>query len=88
VTEEVDAPKNTTTPAQKTRPTPHPRSLKASGDIEPGDGELRVRLEPLSAPRRTQALAAFCQQLNTTQTRYPGTSLILRYEVKPSPRTA
>ena len=48
----------------------------------------RVRLEPLSAPRRTRALAALCDQLNTTETRYPGTSLILRYQVKTHPGTA
>jgi hypothetical protein len=33
--------------------------------------------------RRTQALAALCDQLNQTQTCYPGTDLALRYEVKP-----
>ena len=63
-------------------------ALTTAGDIEPAEGELRVRLEPLSAPRRTRALAALCQQLSTTQTCYPGTSLILRYEVKPHPGTA
>jgi len=62
--------------------------LNASGDIIPGDGVLRVRLDPLTAPRRTRALQALCQQLNATQTRYPGTSLILRYEVKEHPGTA
>jgi hypothetical protein len=63
-------------------------ALHGSGDIIPGDGTLTVRLDPLSAPRRTRALAALCQQLNTAQTRYPGTSLILRYEVKEHPGTA
>jgi transposase len=63
-------------------------ALTTAGDIEPAESELRVRLEPLSAPRRTRALAALCQQLSTTQTCYPGTSLILRYEVKPHPGTA
>jgi len=47
-----------------------------------------VRLDPLTAPRRTRALAALCQQLNTTATRYPGTRLTLRYEVKDHPGTA
>jgi transposase len=63
-------------------------ALTASGDITPGDGVLRVRLDPLTAPRRTRALAALCQQLNTTRTRYPGTTLTLRYEVKEHPGTA
>jgi hypothetical protein len=37
-----------------------------------------VRLDPLTAPRRTRALAALCAQLNDTQTCYPGTTLTLR----------
>jgi len=57
-------------------------ALTASGDIIPGDGVLHVRLDPLTAPRRTRALAALCHQLNTARTRYPGTTLTLRYEVK------
>ncbi len=63
-------------------------ALAASGDIIPGDGTLTVRLDPLSAPRRTRALAALCDQLNATTTRYPGTALVLRYEVKNHPGTA
>ena len=63
-------------------------ALTASGDIIPGDGTLTIRLDPLTAPRRTRALAALCDQLNTTQTRYPGTQLTLRYEIKEHPDTA
>ena len=48
-------------------------ALTASGDIIPGHGTLTIRLDPPSAPRRTQAIAALCEQLNTTATRYPGT---------------
>ena len=33
-------------------------------------------------------LAALCDQLNQTASRYPGTDLILRYEVKPHPGIA
>ena len=58
-------------------------ALTASGDIIPGDGTLRVRLDPLSAPRRTRAIAALCDKLNAAGTCYPRTSLILRYEIKP-----
>jgi hypothetical protein len=57
-------------------------ALTASGDIIPGDGELLIRLDPLTAPRRTQALTALCDQLTAAGARYPGTDLILRYEVK------
>jgi hypothetical protein len=63
-------------------------ALNASGDIIPGDHTLTVRLDPLSAPRRTRALAALCAQLNQAGTRYPGTELTLRYEVKNHPGTA
>ena len=63
-------------------------ALACSGDIQPGHGELRIRLDPLTAPRRTHALAALCDQLNAASTRYPGTDLVLRYEVKPHPSTA
>jgi prepilin-type processing-associated H-X9-DG protein len=63
-------------------------ALLASGDIIPCDGELLVRLDPLTAPRRTQALAALCDQLNHAGSRYPGTRLVLRYTVKPHPGVA
>ena len=57
-------------------------ALTVSGDICPGPGELLIRLDPLTAPRRTQALAALCDQLTAAGARYPGTDLVLRYEVK------
>ena len=63
-------------------------ALTASGDICPGPGQLLIRLDPLTAPRRTQALAALCDQLNQAASRYPGTDLVLRYEVKPHPGIA
>jgi transposase-like protein len=63
-------------------------ALTASGDICPGNGQLLIRLDPLTAPRRTQALAALCDQLNQVQACYPGTGLVLRYEVKPHPGIA
>jgi transposase-like protein len=63
-------------------------ALHASGDIIPGDGTLTIRLSPLSAPRRTRALTALCAQLATVTTCYPGTQLILRYEVATPPSAA
>jgi hypothetical protein len=63
-------------------------ALTASGDIIPADGQLLVRLDPLTAPRRTQALAMLCDQLNQTRANYPGTGLVLRYEVKSHPGIA
>jgi len=38
-------------------------ALTASGDICPGPGQLLIRLDPLTAPRRTRALAALYDQL-------------------------
>jgi hypothetical protein len=63
-------------------------ALTTSGDIIPGPGQLLIRLDPLTAPRRTQALAALCDQLSQAQACYPGTSLVLRYEVKSRPSPA
>ena len=63
-------------------------ALSTSGDICPGDGELLIRLDPLTAPRRTQALAALCDQLTAAGACYPGTDLVLLYEVKSHPGPA
>jgi hypothetical protein len=63
-------------------------ALTASGDICPGPGQLLIRLDPLSAPRRTQALTALCEQLTASGACYPGTGLVLRYEVKSHPSPA
>ena len=43
---------------------------------------LHVRLDPARAPRRSNALAALCIDLNDTATRYPGTDLTLAYSVR------
>ena len=63
-------------------------ALHASGDITISGSTLHIRLDPLSAPRRTRAIAALCEQLTATATRYPGTQLVLHYEVKEHPGTA
>ncbi|MEX1165256.1 MAG: putative transposase, partial [Nitriliruptor sp.] len=59
-----------------------------AGDLQIADGRLHVTLNPASAPRRTRALAALCEQLNDTETVYPGTDLVLRYTVKDVPDVA
>ncbi len=57
-------------------------TFRASGDIEIVGDRLHIRIDPLSAPRRSRAIAALCQELNITETRYPGTDLRLVYSVK------
>ena len=60
--------------------------LTGSGDIDLSqDGVLTVRLDPLPTRRATTAIAELCEHLTATQTRYPGTDLVLRYEVKTRP---
>ena len=61
------------------------QALTGSGDIDPGDGTLTVRLDPLPTQRATTAIAQLCEHLTATKTHYPGTDLILRYEVKTRP---
>jgi transposase len=61
------------------------QALTGSGDIDPGDGTLTIWLDALPTPRATTAIAQLCEHLTATQTRYPGTELILRYEVKTRP---
>ena len=62
-------------------------ALTASGDILPGHSQLLIRLDPLTAPRRTQALAALCDQLNQTASPLPRhrSRPALRVESHPKP---
>jgi hypothetical protein len=63
-------------------------ALQLAGDLQVHDDILEVRLNPLSAPRRTRALAALCEHLTATQTVYPGTSLRLSFAVNTPPDLA
>jgi hypothetical protein len=60
-------------------------ALATPGDIEVTDTELRVSLEPLSSPHKTNALVALCDHLNATKTTFPGARLRLCFDVKPPP---
>lgn len=62
-------------------------ALASAGDIEVDGDELRIAIEPLSSPHRTHALVARCDTLNESATRFPGSKLRLRFEVKPPPET-
>jgi hypothetical protein len=61
------------------------QALTGSGDIDPRDGTLTIRLDPLPTQRATTAIAELCEHLTATHTRYPGTNLTLRYEIKTRP---
>ena len=63
-------------------------ALTCAGDLHLADGKIHITLNPLSAPRRSRALAAICDLLNDTETVYPGTDLVLSYTVKPHPGAA
>ena len=56
-------------------------ALASAADIEVSETELRVLVAPLSSPHRTRVLATLCGELNATATTFPGTNLILRYDV-------
>jgi len=56
-------------------------ALASAADIEVNETELRVLVAPLSSPHRTRVLATLCGELNATATTFPGTNLILRYDV-------
>jgi hypothetical protein len=57
-------------------------AFRTSADLEVRGNTLHVRIEALSAPRRTRAIAGLCEELNATETVYPGTKLTLVYSVK------
>jgi prepilin-type processing-associated H-X9-DG protein len=59
-----------------------------SGDLQINGDTLHVRLDPASAPRRSKAIAALCNELNDTATLYPGSALTLNYSVKGYPALA
>jgi len=55
--------------------------FRSPADLQVVGHELHVGIKPLSAPRRTRALAGLCADLTATRTTYPGTDLTLVYAV-------
>src|SRR5205814_2453638 len=47
-------------------------ALASAADIEVTDREIRVTLAPMSSAHRTRAVAALCEELNRTETIFPG----------------
>jgi hypothetical protein len=60
-------------------------ALQSAAAIEPTKDELHVKLAPLSSPHRSKALAALCEALNQTNTKFPGTELMMRFSAKQYP---
>ena len=59
-------------------------ALASVADIKVTDRELRVTLAPLSSAHRTRAIAALCEELNRTETIFPGSRLRLNYAIRES----
>ena len=57
-------------------------ALASAADIEVTDRELRVTLAPMSSLHKTKAVAALCQELNQSETLFPGSVLRLRYAIR------
>ena len=54
-----------------------------TGDIDTTvPGHLTITLDPLPTKAKTTAAAQLCEHLTATETRYPGTNLILKYAIK------
>ena len=54
-------------------------ALASAAGLQVTETELRVTLAPQSSPHRTRAIAALCNQLNQTETLFPGSRLRLHY---------
>ena len=59
-------------------------ALGSAADLEVTASELRVTLAPLSSAHRTRAIAALCEELNQSNTVFPGSSLRLHYAIRES----
>ena len=59
-------------------------ALASAADLEVTDTELRITLAPLSSAHRSRAIAQLCDQLNQTQTQFPGSRLRLCYAIQES----
>ena len=61
-------------------------AFRDAGDLRCADGRLAVvHLNPLSARRRTRAVAGLCELLDDTNTAYLGTEMVIHYSVKNHP---
>jgi transposase len=56
-------------------------AMASAADIEVTPAQLRITLTAQSSPHRTRAIAALCEELNQTNTLFPGSSLRLRFAI-------
>jgi len=64
------------------------QALTGSGDIDPHDGTLAIRLDPLATQRATAAIAQLCKHLTATQTATQVPSSPCATQSKPGPEHA
>lgn len=57
-------------------------ALASAADLQVTKTELRVTLAAQSSPHRSRAIAALCDELNQTNTIFPGSQLRLRYAIR------
>ena len=60
-------------------------ALASAADLEVTQTELRVTLAAQSSPHRTRAIAGLCEELNQTETIFPGSRLRLHYAIQEVP---
>jgi transposase len=60
-------------------------ALASAADMEVTDTELHITLAPLSSAHRTRAIERLCEELNQSQTHFPGSVLRLRYAIRENP---
>jgi len=61
-------------------------AFASAADLQVTDRELRVRLQPLSSPHRSRAIAALCDELNRSPILFPGSRLRLHFSVSSQPK--
>ena len=57
-------------------------ALATAADLQVTEKELQVVLAPQSSPHRTRAIAALCEELNRTNTCFPGSGLRLHFAIQ------
>lgn len=60
-------------------------AFQSAAALAPTDHCLGVTLAPLSSPHRSRAITSICQALNTDAPPFPGTDMILRYQMAEAP---